>query len=160
MRLDKVLLCERYSQLLAQLSDSGALVLSTSIRQQNERDTVVVQIFERGGRAGNRGRGSQKHSINAAGAKRSVSGSFGPLATDTHSKAKANLGIGSTATAVLLLRRWRVKGAMLKTVRGDCRNGGAEEEEAVDIEEKRMGWRPVAAAGLYCKAGLWFRASE
>ncbi len=56
------------------------------------------------------------------------------------------------------MRRWRVKGAMLKTVRGDCRNGGAEEE--VDIEETRMGWRPVAAAGLYCKAGLRFRASE
>ncbi len=29
---------------------------------------------------------------------------------------------------------------MLKTVRGDCRNGGAEEEEEeVDIEEMRRG---------------------
>jgi hypothetical protein len=39
------------------------------------------------------------------------------------------------------LRRWRVKGAILKTVRGDCRNGGAEEEqeEEVDIEEMGMG---------------------
>jgi hypothetical protein len=45
----------------------------------------------------------------------------------------------STATAVLLLRRWRVKGAILKTVRGDCRNGGVEEEEEVDIEEMGMG---------------------
>jgi hypothetical protein len=48
----------------------------------------------------------------------------------------------STATAVLLLRRWRVKGAILKTVRGDCRNGGVEEEEQqeeVDIEEMGMG---------------------
>jgi len=37
------------------------------------------------------------------------------------------------------LRRWRVKGAILKTVRGDCRNGGVEEEEEVDIEEMGMG---------------------
>ena len=51
MRLDKVLFCKRNSQLLAQLSDSSALVLSTSIGQQDERDTVVVQIFERGGSA-------------------------------------------------------------------------------------------------------------
>jgi hypothetical protein len=57
---------------------------------------------------------------------------------------------------VLPFRNCRVWGAILETVRGDCRNGGVEEE---DIEE--FGRRPEAEVGLCTgRKVCWTRASE
>ena len=55
MGLDKVLFRQRDAQLLAQLSNPGALVLPTAICQQNKGYIVMVQVFECGCRAWNRG---------------------------------------------------------------------------------------------------------
>ena len=72
MRLNEVLLREGDSQLLAQLGDSGALMLSSSIGEQDERDVVIVEVFESSSGTRNRCRGSKKDAVDTAGTKRSA----------------------------------------------------------------------------------------
>jgi hypothetical protein len=55
VRLDKVLLRKRDAQFLAQFSDSGTLVLSASIGEQDEGNAVVVKVLKSRSSACNRG---------------------------------------------------------------------------------------------------------
>jgi hypothetical protein len=54
VRLDKVVYRKLEAKLGAQVLDPVRLVLATAVRQQDERDVVVLQVLQRLRRTGNR----------------------------------------------------------------------------------------------------------